>query len=66
MPEIRVMRLAPLSRRAVIGGVAASPFGVAAAPFGLKAARAADGPIRIGELNSYGRMAAFAGPYRNA
>ncbi|MGY2051036.1 ABC transporter substrate-binding protein [Methylobacterium sp. JK268] len=60
------MRLAPLSRRAVIGGVAATPFGVAAAPFGLKAARAADGPIRIGELNSYGRMAAFAGPYRNA
>ncbi|ACA16441.1 Extracellular ligand-binding receptor [Methylobacterium sp. 4-46] len=53
------MSLPPLSRRAVVGGLAA-------APFGLRAARAAEGPIRIGELNSYGRMAAFAGPYRNA
>ncbi|ACL56242.1 ABC transporter substrate-binding protein [Methylobacterium nodulans] len=49
----------PLSRRAVVGGLAAAPFVV-------RAARAADGPVRIGELNSYGRMAAFAGPYRNA
>ena len=34
---------------------------------GLGAAAAqAPGPVRIGELNSYSRMAAFAVPYRNA
>ena len=45
-----------LSRRA-LGATALAPL---AAP-----AFAQPAPIRIGELNSYGRMAAFAVPYRN-
>jgi branched-chain amino acid transport system substrate-binding protein len=42
--------------------------GLAAAPLALGAGAGAQGaaPIRIGELNSYSRMAAFAVPYRNA
>ena len=47
------------SRRAVVGGLAASPFV-------WHSARAQGAPIRIGELNSYSRFAAFAVPYRNA
>lgn len=47
----------PISRRALGAGVAAVAAGRAAAQ---------EGPIRIGELNSYSRMAAFAVPYRNA
>lgn len=53
------------SRRALVGGLAAAPFGFAAAG-ALGQTAAAGGPIRIGELNSYSRMAAFAVPYRNA
>ncbi len=49
------------SRRAVMGGLAAAPLALGA---GAGAQGAA--PIRIGELNSYSRMAAFAVPYRNA
>lgn len=49
-----------LSRRLVMGGLAAT--GVAA----TSGARAQAAPIRIGELNSYSRFAAFAVPYRNA
>ncbi len=49
------------SRRAVMGGLAAAPLALGA---GARAQGAA--PIRIGELNSYSRMAAFAVPYRNA
>jgi branched-chain amino acid transport system substrate-binding protein len=47
------------SRRIVVAGLAA---------FGLTGDARAQmrGPIRIGELNSYSRMAAFAVPYRNA
>jgi branched-chain amino acid transport system substrate-binding protein len=47
-----------LSRRVVLAGLAA----------GLAAGEAAaqQPPIKIGELNSYSRMAAFAVPYRNA
>jgi len=48
----------PLSRRALGGlGLAASL---------VRPAIAQPAPVRIGELNSYGRMAAFAVPYRNA
>jgi branched-chain amino acid transport system substrate-binding protein len=50
-----------LSRRAALGG------GVgAAALIGLRPARAQGAPVRVGELNSYARMAAFSVPYRNA
>ena len=52
-----------MSRR----GVLATGGGLAAASLiGLRAPRAQGAPIRIGELNSYSRMAAFALPYRNA
>ncbi|MCA0316852.1 MAG: ABC transporter substrate-binding protein [Proteobacteria bacterium] len=49
-----------LSRRTVVGGLAAT--GAALTAGGVSAQGA---PIRIGELNSYSRMAAFAVPYRN-
>lgn len=49
-----------IDRRALVGGAAAATAWAGAG------ARAQDGPIRIGELNSYGRMAAFCIPYRNA
>jgi branched-chain amino acid transport system substrate-binding protein len=49
-----------LSRRTVVGGLAATG---AALTTGSASAQGA--PIRIGELNSYSRMAAFAVPYRN-
>nr|WP_294169337.1 ABC transporter substrate-binding protein [uncultured Sphingomonas sp.] len=52
------------SRRALIGGLAAAP--IALAGRGASGQGAGRGPIRIGELNSYSRMAAFAVPYRNA
>ncbi|PIK71567.1 twin-arginine translocation pathway signal protein, partial [Methylobacterium frigidaeris] len=52
----------PLSRRTILGGLAAAPLSLAAS----RAVAQGTGPIRIGELNSYGRMAAFAVPYRNA
>ena len=48
-------------RRALLAGGA----GLAAAAAGRGAA-AQGAPIRIGELNSYSRMAAFCIPYRNA
>ncbi|RVU15492.1 ABC transporter substrate-binding protein [Methylobacterium oryzihabitans] len=50
------------TRRAVVGGLAAAPLALA----GRGAWAQGGGPIRIGELNSYSRMAAFAVPYRNA
>ena len=50
-----------LTRRAVLKGVAAA----GALPSLPVLLRAQPGPVRIGELNSYSRMAAFAGPYRN-
>ena len=58
------MLLSPFSRRALIGGLAAAP--IAFAGRGASGQGAGRGPIRIGELNSYSRMAAFAVPYRNA
>lgn len=50
-----------LSRRTVVGGLAATGVAMTA---GQGAAQGA--PVRVGELNSYSRMAAFAVPYRNA
>lgn len=48
------------TRRLMVGGLVASPFVVS------NELRAQSGPVRIGELNSYSRFAAFAVPYRNA
>ncbi|MBN8940071.1 MAG: ABC transporter substrate-binding protein [Rhizobiales bacterium] len=50
-----------LSRRTVVGGLAATGLAMTG---GQGAAQGA--PVRVGELNSYSRMAAFAVPYRNA
>ncbi|MFH6784453.1 MULTISPECIES: ABC transporter substrate-binding protein [Methylobacterium] len=58
--------LLPPSRRTVLGGLAAAPLSLAASRAPAQGAGQGTGPIRIGELNSYGRMAAFAVPYRNA
>jgi branched-chain amino acid transport system substrate-binding protein len=60
MTDNRTSRIHP-SRRGVVGGIAAGSL-----MLGSGSARAQPAPIRIGELNSYGRMAAFAVPYRNA
>ncbi len=56
------------SRRTVIGGLAATAAAsTLVVPAAVRAQTAAAGaPIRIGEINSYSRMAAFALPYRNA
>ena len=52
------------TRRSVVGGLGAAGLMM---PFSAGAqAPAAGAPIRIGEINSYSRMAAFALPYRNA
>ena len=47
-------------RLAVLMGLAASAVALASAP-----ASAQGQPVKIGELNSYSRMAVFAVPYRN-
>ncbi|WP_426956627.1 ABC transporter substrate-binding protein [Muricoccus radiodurans] len=52
----------PLSRRVLAGGLGA----LAMAPHIVRAQGATGAPVRIGELNSYSNMAAFAVPYRNA
>ncbi len=52
------------TRRSVVGGLGAAGLLM---PFSAGARTPAAGaPIRIGEINSYSRMAAFALPYRNA
>jgi branched-chain amino acid transport system substrate-binding protein len=56
------MRRISITRRKVLGGIAAA----SAFPFIPSVLRAQSGPVKIGELNSYSRMAAFAVPYRNA
>ena len=56
------MSAALVSRSLLIAGLAAAALAAGAA--GTAAQQ--QGPIRIGELNSYSRMAAFAVPYRNA
>lgn len=55
----------PFTRRAVVGGLAAAGAGLSLSPAFAQSA-ASGAPIRIGEINSYSRMAAFALPYRNA
>ncbi len=50
------------TRRTVLGGMAAA----GTLPFMPSILRAQGGPVKVGELNSYSRMAAFCGPYRNA
>ena len=52
-----------LTRRAAIMGTA---FGAALAMACIVPADAQQAPVKIGELNSYAKMAAFAVPYRNA
>ncbi len=52
-----------VSRRAALGAIAALA-GLATAILGIASAQAQDS-IRIGELNSYSRFAAFTVPYRN-
>jgi branched-chain amino acid transport system substrate-binding protein len=47
--------------RRALAGLAGSLFALTLAAPGL----AQQAPVRVGELNSYGRMAAFAVPYRN-
>lgn len=51
-----------LGRRAVLaaGGLASASL------VGLRGAGAQGAPVKVGELNSYARMAAFSVPYRNA
>ena len=53
------MTVARVSRRLLLGGVLAAGFAASASAQG-------QGPIKIGELNSYSRMAAFTVPYRAA
>ncbi len=54
------MANAPLSRRLTLGLALAAAMALGQTP-----ARAQQGPIKIGELNSYARWAAFTVPYRN-
>jgi branched-chain amino acid transport system substrate-binding protein len=56
------MAVISLTRRAALAGGGLG----AAALIGLRGAGAQGAPVRIGELNSYARMAAFSVPYRNA
>jgi len=56
------MQRISVTRRTVLGGIAAT----STLPFMPSILKAQSGPVKIGELNSYSRMAAFAGPYRNA
>jgi branched-chain amino acid transport system substrate-binding protein len=54
-----------VSRRGALAAVAAAVLVASAAGFAAAPAMAQGQPVKIGELNSYSRMAAFAGPYRN-
>ncbi len=51
-----------ITRRTVLAGIG----GAGAFPFMPAILRAQSGPVKVGELNAYSRMAAFAVPYRNA
>ena len=57
------MYLGTVSRRQALAAAAA--LAVATAGLGGTGALAQGQPVKIGELNSYSRMAAFAVPYRN-
>lgn len=48
------------TRRSVVGGMAAAGTLLAAGPGSAQGA-----PVKVGEINSYSKMAAFAVPYRN-
>jgi len=52
--------IVPITRRAMAAGAAALAAGAGRTP-----AAAQDAPIKVGDLNSYARWAAFAVPYRN-
>ena len=54
-----------VSRRSALAAVAAAGLVASAAGFAAAPAMAQGQPVKIGELNSYSRMAAFAVPYRN-
>src|SRR5215212_11858413 len=56
------MRAVAVSRKLVTAGIMIAAL---VAGSGTSSAQP-QGPIKIGELNSYSRMAAFAVPYRNA
>jgi branched-chain amino acid transport system substrate-binding protein len=49
-----------ITRRRFVGGLAAAGTTLSAQPI-----RAQGNPVRVGEMNSYSRFAAFAVPYRN-
>jgi branched-chain amino acid transport system substrate-binding protein len=51
--------------RIVLRRIALSALALCAAAFGALSAAAQGEPVRIGELNSYSRMAVFSVPYRN-
>ena len=53
------------SRRTVLATVAAAGLVASVAGLASRPAMAQGQPVKIGELNSYSRMAAFAVPYRN-
>jgi len=53
------------SRRSTPAAVAAAALIAAVTGFISAPAIAQGPPVKVGELNSYSRMAAFAGPYRN-
>ena len=55
-----VMPKLDLSRRTMVGGLAATGLALSS-----RTTPAQGAPVRVGELNSYSRMAAFAVPYRN-
>jgi branched-chain amino acid transport system substrate-binding protein len=54
-----------VSRRVVFAAMAAGALAASTIEFAADPATAQGPPVKIGELNSYSRMAAFAGPYRN-
>lgn len=53
-----------ISRRTILSATPAAA--VLASPLGAPAVHAQEGPIRIGEINSYSAQPAFLIPYRNA
>ena len=54
-----------MSRRSALAALAVAGLVASAMASASSPAVAQGAPIKIGELNSYSRMAAFAGPYRN-
>src|SRR5690349_25124409 len=50
----------PIDRRTLVAGLAAAGASLTTQPL-----RAQGNPVRVGEMNSYSRFAAFSVPYRN-